>query len=398
MFDIRFRRLVSVGIFALLCDLDTNAAGQNMRPATPLSLGTTIRVTFDRGEQKDYSMQIGPGTYYFLIDTRRADEESSNIQAKLQLLKSNGVIVEPNLVSVNEIGVVSRNVVRYVPSRPMAVRLRVSCETGPLIVWLIHRSGWRGSFYWTAPLALLIAIIWWWYVRDYPARHKGVNEEERRLIDSNRIASSDKRQKGIWKVALKNRDVLLLTLSYFCMNYVFYIFFSWLFYYLVDVRNFSKDQAGVMNSVFWIVGAAGAILGGFVCDRLVRKYGARLGYRLIPFWGLLLAAALLAIGAISTNPFWALSLFSLSFSLTQVTDSSYWAAAISIGDRQAAAAACGILNTGGNAVGGINGLLVPITAKYFGWTAAIATGSIFALVAAILMLFVRADKTIAVKT
>jgi len=84
--------------------------------------------------------------------------------------------------------------------------------------------------------------------------------------------------------------------------------------------------------------------------------------------------------------------------LTQVTDSSYWAAAIAIGDKHAAAAACGILNTGGNAVGGINGLLVPITAKYFGWTAAITTGSIFALAAAILMLFVNADKTIIFNT
>jgi ACS family glucarate transporter-like MFS transporter len=267
--------------------------------------------------------------------------------------------------------------------------------TGPLIVWLMHLSGWRGSFYWTVPLALFIAISWWWYVRNYPGEHKAVNEEERALIESNRDPIEETR-KGMWKIALKNREVLLLTLSYFCMNYVFYIFFSWLFYYLVDIRGFQKSQAGVMNSVFWIVGAVGASIGGFLCDRLVRKYGARRGYRLVPVSGMILTAIFLICGAITTNVYLALTLFSLSFSLTQFTDSSYWAAAIAIGDRQAAAAACGILNTGGNAIGGIGGLLVPITAKYFGWPAAIASGALFAILAAVLMLFVRADRTIIV--
>jgi ACS family glucarate transporter-like MFS transporter len=268
--------------------------------------------------------------------------------------------------------------------------------TGPLIVWLIHASGWRGSFYWTVPLALLIATVWWWYVRNQPNEHKAVNEEERTLIESNREVSGESQQKGIWKIALKNRDVLLLTLSYFCMNYVFYIFFSWLFYYLVDIRGFQKSQAGVMNSVFWIVGAVGASIGGFLCDRLVRKYGARRGYRLVPVSGMILTAIFLVCGAITTNVYLALTLFSLSFSLTQFTDSSYWAAAIAIGDRQAAAAACGILNTGGNAIGGIGGLLVPITAKYFGWPTAIASGSLFAISSAVLMLLVRTDKPIKV--
>jgi len=273
-----------------------------------------------------------------------------------------------------------------------------AAAAGPLIVWIMKDHGWRGSFYWTSPLAFVMAILWWWYVRDYPRNHKSVNEKERDLIEANRHPANETRTKGIWKVALKNREIFLLTLSYFCMNYVFYIFFSWLFYYLVDVRGYSKNQAGVMNSVFWIMGAIGGAIGGLFCDRLVRKYGARSGYRFVPVFGLVLTALLLFVAALTTNAYVALAFFSVSFALTQVTDSSYWAAAIAIGDKHAAAAACGILNTGGNAVGGINGLLVPITAKYFGWTAAITTGSIFALAAAILMLFVNADKTIIFNT
>jgi hypothetical protein len=127
---------ICIGFILLASIQQHGLVAQNLRPATPLPLGTTMRVNFDRGEQKDYAIQIGPGTYYFLVDTRRADEETGNIQSKLQLLKSDGSIIEPNLLSVNEIGVVSRNAVRYTPSRPMAARLRVTCETGPMIVWL----------------------------------------------------------------------------------------------------------------------------------------------------------------------------------------------------------------------------------------------------------------------
>jgi cyanate permease len=85
---------------------------------------------------------------------------------------------------------------------------------------------------------------------------------------------------------------------------------------------------------------------------------------------------------------------SLSFGCTQLTEGAYWAAAIYVSDKHAAAAT-GVMNTGGNAVGGIGALLVPITAQAFGWVVALATGSVFALIGVGLWLFVRADQPMA---
>jgi hypothetical protein len=56
------------------------------------------------------------------------------------------------------------------------------------------------------------------------------------------------------------------------------------------------------------------------------------------------------------------------------------------------------MNTGGNVAGGIGALLVPITAEAFGWVAALATGSVFALIGVGLWLFVRADKPMALSS
>jgi hypothetical protein len=87
-------------------------------------------------------------------------------------------------------------------------------------------------------------------------------------------------------------------------------------------------------------------------------------------------------------------LLSLSFGCTQLTEGSYWAASISVSGKHASAAA-GVLNTGGNVVGGIGALLVPITAEAFGWVPALATGSVFAVLGAGLWLLVRADRAMA---
>ena len=109
--------------------------------------------------------------------------------------------------------------------------------------------------------------------------------------------------------------------------------------------------------------------------------------------GLSLVAGLLRLGATAKNPYLAVVFLSLSFGCTQLTEGAYWAAAIFVSGKHAAAAT-GVLNTGGNVVGGIGALLVPVTAEVFGWVPALATGSVFAMIGVGLWLLVRADKPI----
>jgi ACS family glucarate transporter-like MFS transporter len=270
-----------------------------------------------------------------------------------------------------------------------------AAATGPLIVWLMETLGWRESFVLTAPLAFMIAGVWWWYARDNPADHPRVSEQELDLINANRPAAERIIQdKAAWMRVLKNRDVLLLAASYFCMNYVFFIFFNWFFIYLVDVREFEILEGGFFAAAPWMAGAVAASIGGFVCDRLCRRIGPRWGCRIPGIAGLSLAAGFLVLGAIARNPYLAVVFLSLSFGSTQLTEGPYWAAAIFVSGKHASAAT-GVMNTGGNVVGGIGALLVPITAEAFGWVPALATGSVFALVGVGLWLFIRADRPMA---
>lgn len=268
-----------------------------------------------------------------------------------------------------------------------------AAAAAPLMVWLMQIGGWRGSFFLTAPLAFLIAALWWWYARDYPEQHRGVNSAELDLIQANRVEVHTVHEKGAWKQVLKDRNIFLLTVSYFFSNYIFYLMFNWFFIYLVNVRKVGPQEAGILTAAQWIAAAIGATLGGFLCDRFAKSRGARWGYRLVPIPSLIFAGIFLVAGAASKNSYLAVTFFSLSFGFQQLTEGSYWAAIASVAGRHTSVAG-GLINTGGNAIGGVGALLVPVLAAQFGWVVAISSGCVFAVIAALLWFVVRADEQI----
>ena len=270
-----------------------------------------------------------------------------------------------------------------------------TAATAPVLAWMLTFLGWRQSFALLAPLGLIGAALWWWYARDNASDHPATNDEEVELIYANRPkvekASDDQPS---WLRVLRNRNVILLTLSYFCMNYVFYQMFNWVFYYLVTVRGFESQQAGFLTSAQWIAAAVGATAGGWLCDVLCRHYGLRRGCAWPAMAGVTLSGIFLLAGSMSGSAYVAVACLAASFLFNQLTEGAFWAAGIAICGRHAAAA-CGVMNTGGNAVGFINALLVPFTASTFGWKAAMITGTVFAFTSAALWLFIRTDQPVA---
>ena len=266
--------------------------------------------------------------------------------------------------------------------------------TAPVLAWMITQYGWRLSFIILSPFGFLVAALWWWYARDDPAEHPSINEAEVELITAKRTGPvmTPINPPG-WVRILKNRNIILLTASYFCSNFVFYSTFSWFYYYAVTVREFDTATASYVTSTQWIAGAAGAALGGWLCDHLVRKFGLQWGSRWPIIIGQTGCVVFLLIGAFHDNAMVAVSFLALCFFFQQITEGSYWSTSIAIGN-QLAGAAGGVLNTGANAMGILNALLVPWIALTFGWQIAVASGAVFSILALVLLMFVRADEPI----
>ncbi len=264
--------------------------------------------------------------------------------------------------------------------------------TASLLPWLIGHFGWRTSFLILAPFAFLAATLWWWYGRDRPEQHPSINVAEVDLIVSGqqRVAGGDSHI-AAWRRVLKNRDALFMMLSYSSMNFVFYVVFSWGFYYLVTERGFEAQEAGFLTSAQWIMGAAGAAAGGWTCDWMCRRLGLRWGCRWPVVIGCSVSAALLIGVALHPNAYAAAVMLGLCFFFNQATEGAFGANAAAIGGRHSGAA-YGLMNTGANLMGFVNALLLSGVAAVLGWTVAIAMGAVFAMLSALFILLARADQ------
>jgi MFS transporter, ACS family, glucarate transporter len=269
--------------------------------------------------------------------------------------------------------------------------------TPPLIVGLTASFGWQGALLWVAVPTALLTALWGWYGRNTPSEHPSVTPTE--LAELGSLANEPKRPLTMQRFLkiLANRNVLLLSASYLCMNYELYLLMNWSFLYLAQERHMSALEGGALAAIPPIGAAVGAWLGGEFADRLAIRHGARWGYRIVPLVTLPLVGILLLLAMRAPNPYLAVIALTFAFAGVESNEGSYWAANMSIA-RADTMAAGGVLNTWGN-LGGVVGIpIVGWLTSHGNWYGAFAVGTAFAFAAAALWLFVNADERVEAET
>lgn len=265
--------------------------------------------------------------------------------------------------------------------------------TPPLIVWLMETWGWRASFWATALLGIPLLLVWVVYATSRPEEHPGVNAAELAAIRGRvNLVTPPKLPTSIpWRALLSRGSIWALTVSYFLTGYSTYIFFTWYFLYIVNVRKLPVAHASLWATAPFLAMTVLAPIGGFVSDRAVHHWGVKWGRRLPVFFGMGMAGILLIMGAGTHHATAAMAMMALAAGSTAFALVNWWATTVDITRRYAGTLA-GIMNTAGNLGGVVSPTLTPYLADRFGWVVALDFAAGMALLAGFLWLFVRPDR------
>lgn len=265
--------------------------------------------------------------------------------------------------------------------------------TPPLVTSVMLQYGWRASFIVCAFIGLAVGAVWWIIARDGPDVHPGVSAIERAHIQAG-IPASTSAPPLSWRQIGTNRNVWLLTISYFCYGYSAYIFFSWFFIYLSTVRGMQLKQSALYSMLPFIAMAIGSALGGFLNDRLSRVRSLRTGRCTVAAVGIGLAAVFIAVGTGVESAQLASVILAGGAGTLYLAQSSFWSVSADIAGSSAGTVS-GVMNMGAQIGGVVTASLTPWIADHFGWSASFQVAAALCVIGAIAWTQVQPGREIA---
>jgi ACS family glucarate transporter-like MFS transporter len=269
--------------------------------------------------------------------------------------------------------------------------------TPALIAYIMEHYGWRWSFWASATLGLLAGLVWYVIARDTPEQHHLVSAAELGHIRGAHQQRSEKVSAPIAKIAwptiLRSKEVWAITLAYFSYGYIAWIFFAWFFIYLAKVRGLNLKTSAFYTTLPFIAMAICSPLGGAISDKLVQRYGQRVGRCVMPVIGLTLSAIFLVLGARSAQPRIAGVVLAGGAGALYLAQSSFWAVTASI-SRGSSGSVSGFMNTGNQFGGMLTAQLTPIIALHWNWSAPFFVAAAFAILGAAAWLFIDPARTL----
>ena len=267
---------------------------------------------------------------------------------------------------------------------------------GPVVVFLMARYGWRMPFFVFGAFGLLWAAAWFFYYRDTPDEHRGVNPAERELIHS--ATGRVRAPVGTavpWRRILASPTVWAISIMYICYQYSLAWYTDWFPTYLNEARGFSLSQMGLFTSLSWVAAAIGNLSGGWLTDALMTRSGnVTRSRRIVGILGFLIGAVGILASAMARDPKVCGAFSCLAFGGLEMTVSVSWAIPLDIaGDFAGSTAA--IMNMTGNLGGALSTQIVPFLVKGFGWNMPLLVAAVLAVIGAAIYAKIDASKRIA---
>lgn len=210
---------------------------------------------------------------------------------------------------------------------------RAGGALAPLVVVPLQaRYGWRATFWILGAVGLIWAAVWWLWYRDTPTE------------------TQVQHPAAPWVRLFRSPQLWLIVCMYGTYAWGSWFYFSWLHTYLVRGRGFSEAAMAAISASAFAIGVAANLIGGFLGDALVRRFGVTLGRRLVGCSSLAAGSLILLATAITPNQAAATILISLGLGVTDLMLPSAWAICLDISGAHTGAVS-GAMNTAGQAGG-----------------------------------------------
>jgi MFS transporter, ACS family, glucarate transporter len=232
--------------------------------------------------------------------------------------------------------------------------------TPALVLWLLHFLSWRAIFVSFGTVGLVWVAVWHTWFRNDPSEHDAVNAAELQTIVSGRPPDSGHSTGWeYWGRLVRNRNMIALCVMYIPNCMIFYFCITWLPTYLKQRHGFDAASLGIFSGLPLIVSMPGDLLGGVVTDRLVSRYGLRVGRCGLGAAAYVIAGLALVSAATTSIPVLAATLIALATGMTMFTLGAAWGTVIEVGRNHV-----GVVGATMNSVGNLAAMLNPLIVAY----------------------------------
>jgi len=256
----------------------------------------------------------------------------------------------------------------------------------PLLTALMLGFGWRTMFITMGVAGLVGSLVWFKVYRD-PARTVLEPQDEAYLAE-NRAAEAPVELRN-WGRLFRFRSMWGLMLGAFCTGYAVWMYQTWLPAYLEMQQHISIAKTGFLASVPLLCAFFGALIGGYVSDRLVKRGMDLIASRRLPLIiGLLGSAAFTGLAAVSASPLQAVACISVSMFCMQFGITCKWILVTAVTPQAYCASAASNQNFAGFLGGTLSpiltGFIVDVTGSF---VLALAIGAVITLIGAAMFQF-----------
>lgn len=178
----------------------------------------------------------------------------------------------------------------------------------PLVSALYAWVGWKSTFILTGVLGFIWILPWLILYKSGPGTHPWISAEERaHILDGQRSAAPQALRHDDYVPTLgqllRHRQSWGVIAARFFIDPVWWLFVSWLPLYLNERFHFDVKQIGLFGWVPYVGAALGALLGGWLCGRLLeRGWSVNRARKLVIGSGLIIMLPALLLSAAAETP------------------------------------------------------------------------------------------------